>query len=903
MNAKVPFVVVLLFISTFSIITVAPVSSSHTPSSTDDGLFEEFGPRPSQIAIKIYFDYSAELVGFKNKEFDVMDWALDPVDYQWFETNDPDHSQYSTAFEAEFGLFEYDINNQVLPTSLVGFRQAISHMLDKDYYISQQLPNAAMKVDSPIGSMKGWYNPSLTDLYNLQPRTTMLPLPDDPADWLAAYNLLIADLGSPIPDPESPGYYTWTWPSPFPTADPMGLAGPVPNGHLLDIERHTGYPWQIFYLKDCCETALPAILPTLGLPPAKIHVDLYNLPRTIAVKLVFQEYWYHFYTGGWSLSRDPDFLQYYTTAEIIKPLPNGHNYVMYSNPNYDAEVSAMMSSPNIGEPSNPCNAVYHAYLAQQILMNDAGIIPMWTYAGYKTYLANWRGVVNQVGFGVNSWWTFLNAHKVGSAGGDVIRYGWQGDLVSLNIIGATWLWDYEVLNKIYDSLIAVNPYNVAQDLPYVAKSWEIGIWNNQGMPTTKLTFNIRQDVWWQDVPYFDRHLITWDQGNVINGPFTNMQLTPIDIAFSLVYQRDNLAANAQYLMDNLDHVELNPYWSSKWPYTSTVPEWFNTSNPGGWQMNFVQYDSNLKVEQIVVKLNTFMPWLGLHRIGGVPLIPMHIWSKIPMVGSEVLDAWGNDIVYGTGPYILSSRNPGVSMTMMPFVAGQSYRGITLHNSFFYSPVRTTDTANMSSYWMGINGYSMYYGAAMRNYDSTDHNVSYFFDFAVERFDGANWIIIASGTTTTKGTVVSAGGTTYVEEEVAILASTGPNKVQWGDAVRLNCSVRLSYVLYGTTTMTSNMTVFGTVSAKVHPGDIAGTTPVPSVGDFWPIPYIAADGKVDIKDASIIGANWQKTVTLGTQIAVNGPNNSLIRADVNNDGKIDVKDATLVGFNWQKTWTP
>ena len=162
MNKKYAIVsIVLIALMSLSLIPMSAFAF-HTPSSTDNNQYEQFGPRPSTMVINIYTDYASELAGFKNKEFDVMDWALDPVDYQWFETNDPNHAQYSTAFEAEFGLYEYDTQDQVLPTSIVSFRQAVSYMLDKDYFIRVNLPNAAAKADSPIASITGWYNPALT---------------------------------------------------------------------------------------------------------------------------------------------------------------------------------------------------------------------------------------------------------------------------------------------------------------------------------------------------------------------------------------------------------------------------------------------------------------------------------------------------------------------------------------------------------------------------------------------------------------------------------------------------------------------------------------------------------------------------------------------------------------------
>jgi hypothetical protein len=216
-------------------------------------------------------------------------------------------------------------------------------MVDKQYFIDTWLPDSAVKIDSVLGSTPNWYNPACTDRYNLQPRTVMTPIPDDPQDWEAAYNLLVSDLGEPIIDPEDPNYYTWTWPSPFPTSDPTHILPPVANGHLLMFRRTESYRMeQGDYFKSCVEVALPAILPTLGKPPARLHVDLYDGSHGLIIgPQVMGYYRYHLYTGGWSLGRDPDFLQFYTTALIAKPAPYGNNYVMYSNQAYDSEVEPL----------------------------------------------------------------------------------------------------------------------------------------------------------------------------------------------------------------------------------------------------------------------------------------------------------------------------------------------------------------------------------------------------------------------------------------------------------------------------------------------------------------------------------------------------------------------------------
>jgi len=548
---RVWFALISIIASVFSVSLVFRVGSWHTPCSSDDELYEEFGPRPSQLLVEIYFDYAAEVAAFMNQEVDIMDWALEPLDYQWFETYDPTHETYSTAFYAEFGSFQWDINNQVLPTSITSVRQAFAHMIDKDYFIATYLGGMAHRADSALAHLPDWYNPACTDLYNFQPRTTMAPYPDDLADWEQAIDLLIADLGPPVEAPERPGYFTWFW---------WELPPALP-GHLLvyAVSDNEARTQQGLHFCDLCLYFLPAAAEALGKQRIFLYVDLVVAPEATCKEQVMGLYNYHLYTGHWVFRREPDTLLYYTTAFITKPIPYGKNYVMYSDLLFDDEVDLMITSDSPGSETNPCDGVYHAWVAQEIMEGREPVIWGWNTAGYKAYLSNWEGMVNERGKGINSWWTFMNAHKIGSESCDTIRYGWAGDLESLNIISASAYRDYEVLGKIYDTLIKFNPYDLEEDCPWIACDWEIGTWLNGMEFCTRITFHIRQDVWWQDLPAGDRSAITWNRGPQLDGSIVDQQLTPRDVVFSFIYQAYNRDASNGWRAAHVHHCGLNVY--------------------------------------------------------------------------------------------------------------------------------------------------------------------------------------------------------------------------------------------------------------------------------------------------------------------------------------------------------
>jgi ABC-type transport system substrate-binding protein len=200
-----------------------------------------FGPRADQVLIKIYGSYAAEFLAFKAQDIDLMDWPLAVGDYAELESIDPTHATYSPAFYKDFGIRELDLNNQQYPTDVLSFRQALSYMIDKQYFINNFInigSTVVVKADSVVEPLSGWYNPAVTDMYNLAPRTTVTPFPDDLIDFQAARNLLHDDLGTcmyPCPVCGSMDHCSWIWP-----AKPEDPHGYVNRAGALLHRFHSG---------------------------------------------------------------------------------------------------------------------------------------------------------------------------------------------------------------------------------------------------------------------------------------------------------------------------------------------------------------------------------------------------------------------------------------------------------------------------------------------------------------------------------------------------------------------------------------------------------------------------------------------------------------------------------------
>jgi ABC-type transport system substrate-binding protein len=215
-------------------------------------------------------------------------------------------------------------------------------------------------------------------------------------------------------------------------------------------------------------------------------------------------------------------------------------------------------------------------------------------------------IIPTVNSGVNDYWSLLSAHPGDVERGGVLRYGMMNELEHVNPVTSYSTWDLIVLDELYSSLIMRDPYT-GNNIPWLAREWTIGTWDNGGENATKLTFKL-----------YDK--LKWSDGTPLNST---------DVAFTMKYMYD--AAGSSYFsyveaIDGIDtaapHIET--------PNATTVVVYFN-------------------VETI---------W-ALEMLGGVPIIPSHVWQTIP---PELVEEEGEYVKTGnltcSGPYVINSHKEG-----------------------------------------------------------------------------------------------------------------------------------------------------------------------------------------------------------------------------------------------------
>ncbi len=538
---------------TLTIVTILLLSIivAAAPSTTEaQENFDTTGPRIDELVIKIYLSPEPEFMALEAGEIDIIDWPLTSAKIEEFMDN-PD---IVLAEYTELGMFEFDFNNRRWPMSNLNFRKAIAHLVDKDRIVTEVVKGYGMVLDSIIGPQWG-------DLYN----------------------------------PNVPKYEY----DPELAAQLLDEAGFVmgPDGWRIDPQTGETLRPLVFIiraddpLRSQAGLMLVEELENIGIP-----VDEQVVDRTIAYEKVMTEYDYDIYTGGWILDRDGTYLyDLYTSYIDVYPEPWSLNYIGFNNSEFDYWAYQMKyNSSNFEEFKEA------AWRAQEIFMEQVPMIPLWSTAGVKAYRADLRGVINMVGQGVNNVWTFLNVYREGEPLGGTINYGFKSDVETLNPVTAQWYWDHEVLNKVFDTLIAVDPYDLQHDIPWLAESWTVEFTEDG----TIVTYKLRNDVLWQD----------------------GVPLTSEDVKFT---------------------IELYKEWSPYW--LSYVEHIVNVETP----------DLYTVICYFDVKSYIAYRWPG-----AIYILPKHIWENYddPTAArpweEEHPTVSGLTKLIGTGPFIFKEWRPG-----------------------------------------------------------------------------------------------------------------------------------------------------------------------------------------------------------------------------------------------------
>jgi len=227
---------------------------------------------------------------------------------------------------------------------------------------------------------------------------------------------------------------------------------------------------------------------------------------------------YHLYTGLWSLSRFPPVYVWrnYHSGQFIS---GGYNYVTGNDsnnqPNYP-ELDVLLDEARFPPDYASSQSALRKALGLgwcELFIN----IPLFSARSYWVWKNNLLGVVNGEGVGLENNYFFLKTMKIG--GGPLV-YGLRSPPYMLNTIYSDWYFDYQVLDRIYETGgIDTPPYDLSIDQEGYLKDWTVSTWvdPDDSVEKTLVTRTWRNECPGNPgVPLRFTRPVTGAQGEVLN---------------------------------------------------------------------------------------------------------------------------------------------------------------------------------------------------------------------------------------------------------------------------------------------------------------------------------------------------------------------------------------------------
>ena len=512
------------------------------------------GPWADELFFKIYLNPETEYLALKTGEINLMDWELPAEKVADALADD----NIKTASTPDLGYYEIDLNHQRWPTSDLHFRRACAHLVDKARIETDILQGFGYKLESVVPVVMGsWSNPNV--------RTY---------EYSAAMAAAELELGGFV-DTDGDGTIN----------DPItgeNMADVIFYIRIDDPERKQAGQWLADELK------------ALGVPVYDPVVERAVCSQEVMLSTAGE---WNVYTGGWGIGRDPDHLtDLYHSKEYDPDMVGGwrgYNYNGFMNETFDHWADILKTASNYDD------VLEAAFMCQEIMAEQVTVIPLYGHIGVKAYRKEWTGLVNMKGTGINSIWSTYNMHPVGKEYGGRIEYGIKSDIETLNPLTAAWTYTWEVLDKIYETPYTYNPYDLAEDWPWIVTSWEIDDWTSPtGVDGIKVTFVVTDEAYWHDGVHF----------------------TAEDLKFTYEYMTDYKVPR---YMPSVQFIE---------------------------KLVLVD-DYTLEVYQNTTSFFAF------HYINGVPILPKHIWEKVG-AGWQDYDPVAEGELVGLGPWKFEEYVPG-----------------------------------------------------------------------------------------------------------------------------------------------------------------------------------------------------------------------------------------------------
>jgi ABC-type transport system substrate-binding protein len=296
------------------------------------------------------------------------------------------------------------------------------------------------------------------------------------------------------------------------------------------------------------------------------NVNFWNNPvdfGTVLIPRAFDYRNFDMYFLCWSLSRFPDYL--YDFFHSSQDYPGSNNAPGISDPTLDHDLEVIKFGTNETEALQAC------WDAQEnLVFESVPCIYMYSRV-YRTFFKNYTSYTGEprwlqnmvamngsgagygtsyiyVNFGAENRWTWGLLHWNSDETGGALKYCNPGNVQNLHP-GLAGLYDWNVLNRVEDSLLTIYPEN-STSMPWIVCNWSCQPFVSEplGINGSKIRFQIREGVRWHDLK----------------------PLTVEDIQFALNYSKNfpSFQPAWQYLVDSqiVDSRTIDVYLNNTSPW-------------------------------------------------------------------------------------------------------------------------------------------------------------------------------------------------------------------------------------------------------------------------------------------------------------------------------------------------
>src|SRR6266571_5470516 len=615
------------------------------------------GPQMDKLLITIYPDEGTEYsTGLLGNQLDLTDW---PAPASQRPTINGDSRMYLTAANSEFGMFDIDFNNAnnffgiagnygadgtSSTAAFISFKQGVAHLIDKVNFIALILGGKAQPIDNSLPPGQGVRHSGL-ELGTTNPGNGANPTGPYSVSYTAAngatgsYNLQgVCNWDIASGQTQFGVTHDSTCVSAFRNGndpagdDSVGIVKADPTNHdYCDAAVH----WALAGLAngisaDCSLsthfTGTGSITfvvrgdsaPGLALGDALAarmcqlingntfsgtctQINVVHETITQATKDVFPScatnacsspnlFW-NIYTAGWGLTANPDQAQaLYNSnfAGVSTGTPcngngdtHGQDYVHFCNTRQDhyTQMLEFNDSATVGAGQVPAY-IASLQVSMDLMGNHTVTIPIWSGANQFGYLKGWTGVNDAKGFGPPNFFTLLNMWNPNPVVPGTIRWGFKQGTATLNPYNFATVWENYIITNTFDGLLAAN-----HDSPTDLFGWMVNGWTFLTPGTTQCPATQADAIKGTITPV--QQCIKFALRNDISF-HDGVKLTAGDVKYSFISYKKAGGSIAPLVVAVLDVTYL---------------------------------DDN----DFIVVMSQKGPF-QLNNVGGVPILPSHIWS-------------------------------------------------------------------------------------------------------------------------------------------------------------------------------------------------------------------------------------------------------------------------------------